>query len=1019
MINNVAGGSEFDGISYELKLRSDGESSSPFVCPRGTPATLQSNLVHSNKRAGLRITNLISSTLTCRPVVDPTLLNPWGLALANPLLPLSILNYTAHANGLGIWIGNSGALLISNTQVADFARAGIRVDSTNTSQNNITVSNTNIVGQTASSNPGQTIGSAMFGLITPRANWVQLSSLQFSNFASFMTVMQVCSDCNMPAVESLGAKYLYTNNVNYTNINGSYLSWNGPAQYFNFFNSDNSLTTPFNTGSRTVNELIPYFPHNEVFGICSNATNVPAWNGLVCSATPINPARTISIVNMMSNDLNNPFEGSQMNIKLLDNATHNIFASQSNFSSIRGVRDFNRGNPRFGWSAQFVDGQTYAVWWNAGIDFTSMTIVPPSPTFADAAAPAVILRFNATWFREVYEVRRVILGAVQNPKIYHRTAPLNATTCSLGDFYHDPLLQYVYLCISGRNNVANNEFLVTNIQCHRTCSNFRSDVTKEPFVRAWSNATQWPGGVVPVFNAAVSVPSAWTLIVDVDTAPLQNLTVDGDMLIYGRDTIISAQAIWIRFGSFSAGNSTSPLEPALSFVLNGARLGANFTVASNIIANKLFVLSGRLELYGPAPAVTWTILTAQLAAGQTSMTVSSTTGWAVGDDIVIAPSFNNALEYERVTITGVSGSTVSFTPAAQFTHFGNPTAVTYLTNTLDMRSAVGHVSRKIKFVRGTNITDSELWGFRLLVTPVDSTRPPWINLRGVQFVEGGQFTPNTSAALHFFNTRLAAGSTGTIDSCSFTNCNGYCLRLENNTGLTFTKNVFYEGRRFIASVEGQINYSFTNNLMIGARVLRSYEPLNASAPIPDDVACYHQFKSLNWATDNNMVTDNLCQGSQLEGFVLPFTPCASTGVTSTSFARNTAGTCAIGFLLNGNGSCLAAQTLYAYACTVGVMANPPNTTRLQYSNLMLADNKRGLTLRNGYLNTTGDSNVAVVSNSWFSALSRPTCSYCYGASATSCSNNIAIRLMESTANGKLLPNSFGLSFDDVDSFGAF
>jgi hypothetical protein len=177
------------------------------------------------------------------------------------------------------------------------------------------------------------------------------------------------------------------------------LSWNGPSQYFNFINSDNALTAPFNSGSRTASELIPYFSHNEVFGVCSNATNVSHWNGLVCSATPANPARTISIVNMLSNDFNNPFEGSLMNIKLLDNATHNISDTQWNFSSIRGVRDFNRGNPRFGWSAQFVDGQTYAVWWNAGIDFTNMTIVPPSPTFSDATAPAVILRFNATWFR--------------------------------------------------------------------------------------------------------------------------------------------------------------------------------------------------------------------------------------------------------------------------------------------------------------------------------------------------------------------------------------------------------------------------------------------------------------------------------------------------------------------------------------------------------------------------------------------------------------------------------------------
>lgn len=347
-----------------------------------------------------------------------------------------------------------------------------------------------------------------------------------------------------------------------------------------------------------------------------------------------------------------------------------------------------------------MDGQTYAVWWNAGIDFRSLTIVPPSPAYADVAAPAIILRFNATEFREVYEVRRVILGVVQTPKIYHRTAPLNVNNCSMGDFYHDPLLQYVYLCVAGRGNVANNEFLVTNLPCHRTCANFRNDTTKEPFVRAWSNATQWPGGVVPSANSSAYVPSNWTLIVDVDTSALSNLTVDGDMLVYGRDTVITAQSIWIKNGSFSAGNSTSLLEPVLTFIINGTRTGANFTVASNITANKFFVVSGRLELYGPAPATTWTRLTAQLAANTTSMTVVSVADWAVGDDLVIAPSFANALEYERVTITAISGLNVTFTPASQFVHYGDSAGITWSGNTIDMRTAVGHVSRRIRIVRG-------------------------------------------------------------------------------------------------------------------------------------------------------------------------------------------------------------------------------------------------------------------------------------------------------------------------------
>ena len=321
IINNVVGGSEADGISYDIKLRSDGESASPFVCPRGAPTSIQSNLAHSNKRAGLRVSKLYPSTLTCRPIVDPTLLNPWGLATLNPLSPITVSNITAHGNGFGVWIGDVAALSISNVQVADCSMAGIRVDSTNTSQNNITLTNANIVGQTASSNPGQTVGTPMFGLVTPRANWIQLTAVQLVNFASYMTAFQVWSDCHLASVQSLGAKYIYTSNVSYSNVLGPYVSWNGPAQYLNFLNADNTSTSPFNSDTRTVNQLVPYFPHNDVAGVCSNATTFASWNALVCSATPTNPVRTISIVSATSNDFNNPFQGAQMNIKLLSSAT--------------------------------------------------------------------------------------------------------------------------------------------------------------------------------------------------------------------------------------------------------------------------------------------------------------------------------------------------------------------------------------------------------------------------------------------------------------------------------------------------------------------------------------------------------------------------------------------------------------------------------------------------------------------------------------------------------------------------
>lgn len=59
-----------------------------------------------------------------------------------------------------------------------------------------------------------------------------------------------------------------------------------------------------------------------------------------------------------------------------------------------------------------------------------------------------------------------------------------------------------------------------------------------------------------------------------------------------------------------------------------------------VSGRKIFVVTGRLKLFGEVPATTWTKLTAFARPGDTNISVLSTAGWKVGDKIVIGPSFN-------------------------------------------------------------------------------------------------------------------------------------------------------------------------------------------------------------------------------------------------------------------------------------------------------------------------------------------------------------------------------------------
>ena len=81
------------------------------------------------------------------------------------------------------------------------------------------------------------------------------------------------------------------------------------------------------------------------------------------------------------------------------------------------------------------------------------------------------------------------------------------------------------------------------------------------------------------------------------------------------------------------------------------------------------VLEGRVEIAGTAKTP-WTRLTDELQAGATSFSVVDTSGWRAGDRLVVADTreFGPALQGkpfapEVVTITGVSGKSVSFSPA--------------------------------------------------------------------------------------------------------------------------------------------------------------------------------------------------------------------------------------------------------------------------------------------------------------------------------------------------------------------
>ena len=77
---------------------------------------------------------------------------------------------------------------------------------------------------------------------------------------------------------------------------------------------------------------------------------------------------------------------------------------------------------------------------------------------------------------------------------------------------------------------------------------------------------------------------------------------------------------------------------------------------------------------------------------------------------------------------------------------------------------------------------------------------------------------------------------------------------------------------------------------------------------------------------------------------------------------------------------------------------------------MIADSERGATLRFG---KKGDDRSAFFRDSFITAISRPSCSDCYGLNATHCTGNHGIRMLAVTVNGETMPMKFGTGYDVI------
>jgi hypothetical protein len=187
---------------------------------------------------------------------------------------------------------------------------------------------------------------------------------------------------------------------------------------------------------------------------------------------------------------------------------------------------------------------------------------------------------------------------------------------------------------------------VNGVICQYLCPQAPGVFVKEKFIRKWSNASQWPNGTVPVAGSNVTLNGNWTVVLDVDPAPLDFLIVDGTIFADDtRNVNLIANSIHIRYGNISAGSASTPFLHNFTIQLNGLQTSLGYTIDSVIAANKFLVVTGSLNLYGNTPGTVTTYLSASAFAGDSLLYVGGNSGWNAGDSLVLSPSFGVYNQY--------------------------------------------------------------------------------------------------------------------------------------------------------------------------------------------------------------------------------------------------------------------------------------------------------------------------------------------------------------------------------------
>lgn len=187
----------------------------------------------------------------------------------------------------------------------------------------------------------------------------------------------------------------------------------------------------------------------------------------------------------------------------------------------------------------------------------------------------------------------------------------------------------------------------------------------------WSDPDTWAGRVLPTGVDLAWVMPGRTVTLDSDDALARTLRVSGT-LAFPPDTnsVLTVQTLVNdASGAVLMGTPNRPIDPLRSARVVYLAMAPRDAVADPGQFGLGFISLGKLSVHG-APVTPFVAAAGPALLGSNSVTLASTPdGWKPDDTLIVAGTAPvQPSQDERVTVTGVKGAVVSFSPSLRFDH---------------------------------------------------------------------------------------------------------------------------------------------------------------------------------------------------------------------------------------------------------------------------------------------------------------------------------------------------------------